>query len=246
MSDHKSGSMTDQLSKQTSIFGLRLWVVLGVCVGAAFVLFLFLISLWIASKRSRKNISHKPTIPIVSKEIQEIRIEQPLAQNQENKPSSRAHFQVEPEVIPGVERQALLSLPQDEERVNRIHIEIGKDHRISYPERLGRSSSSHGSGEGRCGGDQLPMVVPEVSHLGWGHWYTLRELEASTNGFAPDNVIGEGGYGIVYHGILEDGTQVAVKNLLNNRYYFFIYFFNLDFLCLSAWIGTCIKESLIS
>ncbi|KAJ0535939.1 putative non-specific serine/threonine protein kinase [Helianthus annuus] len=36
--------------------------------------------------------------------------------------------------------------------------------------------------------------------------------------FLPDeNVIGEGGYGIVYSGILADNTMVAVKNLLNNR-----------------------------
>lgn len=65
--------------------------------------------------------------------------------------------------------------------------------------------------------DQVPTVIPQVSHLGWGHWYTLRELEDATNGFAPDNVIGEGGYGIVYHGILEDNTNIAIKNLLNNR-----------------------------
>ncbi|KAL9994761.1 putative protein kinase-like domain superfamily [Helianthus debilis subsp. tardiflorus] len=32
----------------------------------------------------------------------------------------------------------------------------------------------------------------------WGHWYTLRELEEATNGFSDWNVIGEGGYGIVY------------------------------------------------
>lgn len=62
--------------------------------------------------------------------------------------------------------------------------------------------------------------VPEVSHLGWGHWYTLREVEAATNMFADENVIGEGGYGIVYLGVLGDGTQIAVKNLLNNRYPF--------------------------
>lgn len=99
----------------------------------------------------------------------------------------------------------------------RIHIEIGKDHRISYPERFCRSSSSHGSGEARGGVDQVAIVVPEVSHLGWGHWYTLRELEAATNGFADDHVIGEGGYGIVYHGVLQDNSQIAVKNLLNNR-----------------------------
>ncbi|KAG0483556.1 hypothetical protein HPP92_011640 [Vanilla planifolia] len=35
--------------------------------------------------------------------------------------------------------------------------------------------------------------------------------------FDDENVIGEGGYGIVYHGVLVDSTQVAVKNLLNNR-----------------------------
>ena len=58
---------------------------------------------------------------------------------------------------------------------------------------------------------------PEVSHLGWGRWYTLRELELATNCLADENVIGEGGYGIVYHGVLQDNTQVAVKNLLNNR-----------------------------
>jgi len=61
-------------------------------------------------------------------------------------------------------------------------------------------------------------AAPEVSHLGWGHWYTLRELEAATNNFGESNVVGEGGYGIVYRGQLPDGTMVAVKNLLNNRY----------------------------
>ncbi|KAH9557119.1 hypothetical protein CY35_07G068300 [Sphagnum magellanicum] len=60
-------------------------------------------------------------------------------------------------------------------------------------------------------------AAPEVSHLGWGHWYTLRELEAATNNFGESNVVGEGGYGIVYRGQLPDGTMVAVKNLLNNR-----------------------------
>ncbi|CAL9001812.1 unnamed protein product, partial [Prunus brigantina] len=32
-----------------------------------------------------------------------------------------------------------------------------------------------------------------------------------------ENVIGEGGYGIVYRGIFEDNHMVAVKNLLNNK-----------------------------
>ncbi|KAJ0482882.1 putative protein kinase RLK-Pelle-RLCK-V family [Helianthus annuus] len=50
-----------------------------------------------------------------------------------------------------------------------------------------------------------------------GHWYTLREPEVATNGFLDENVIGEGGYGIVYSGVLDDNTMVVVKNLLNNR-----------------------------
>ncbi|KAF7828719.1 putative serine/threonine-protein kinase [Senna tora] len=209
-----AATMNDQLSRPTSIFGLRLWVILGVCVGAAIVLLLFLISLWLASKRSKTNSS--PSIPVVSKEIQEIRIDQ-----LDSHPSG-TRTQVdpfpEPDPIPGMERQALLPTSEEDNTVgyNRIQFEIGKNHRISYPERALARSSSHGSGEARPA-DQVPTVIPEVSHLGWGHWYTLRELEDATNGFADENVIGEGGYGIVYHGILKDNTNVAVKNLLNNR-----------------------------
>ncbi|PON94212.1 Serine/threonine protein kinase [Trema orientale] len=226
--------LNDQLSKRTSIFGLRLWVVLGICVGAAIVLVLFLISLWFTSRRNGSSSSssskakspQNPTIPSVSKEIQEIRIDHsrnpthppPQPQPQPD-PKLQVHNHSDPllESDPLARAQALLSQPEEGSPVagrRRIHIEIGKDHRISYPEKGG--GSSHGSGEARSG-DQTVIAVPEVSHLGWGHWYTLRELEVSTNGFADENVIGEGGYGIVYSGIMEDNTQVAVKNLLNNR-----------------------------
>lgn len=53
--------------------------------------------------------------------------------------------------------------------------------------------------------------------MGWGRWYSLRELEMATRGFNEGNVIGEGGYGVVYRGVLGDGSVVAVKNLLNNK-----------------------------
>ena len=39
--------------------------------------------------------------------------------------------------------------------------------------------------------------------------FTYKELERITNGF--DRVLGQGGFGYVYDGFLEDGTQVAVK-----------------------------------
>lgn len=39
--------------------------------------------------------------------------------------------------------------------------------------------------------------------------FTYMELKNITNNF--EKVLGEGGFAIVYHGCLEDGTQVAVK-----------------------------------
>ncbi|KAJ7944434.1 Protein kinase family protein [Quillaja saponaria] len=216
MSDPKTGVMKDQLSKPTSIFGLHLSVIVGVCVGAAIVILLFLITLWLAAKRSKSKHADKPTIPVVSKEIQEIRVDNVIVRTlnhhlQDSRPNGTqigADPSPEPDPIPGIELQALLPPPEEESPMgyNRIQFDIGKNHKIS----------SHGSGEARTV-DQVPMVIPQVSHLGWGHWYTLRELEASTNGFADENVIGEGGYGIVYHGLLTDNTNIAVKNLLNNR-----------------------------
>lgn len=65
-----------------------------------------------------------------------------------------------------------------------------------------------------CGGD----TVVEDPNIGWGRWYSLKEVEVATRGFAEGNVIGEGGYGVVYRGVLQDGSVVAVKNLHNNKY----------------------------
>ncbi|CAK7337694.1 unnamed protein product [Dovyalis caffra] len=207
--------MTDKLSQPTSVFGLRLWVVLGVCVGTTIVLLLFFTTLWLASKKSKKSIGNKPKIQIVSKEIQEIRFDQPIKPNWAQ---IQIHKFQDQEMITRKEREDFLMLmPPEEESPMRYHgiqVDIGKGHFISYPGSSGEAQRGGGSG----GGDQAAaMMVPDVSHLGWGHWYTLRELEVATNCFAPENVIGEGGYGIVYHGVLEDDSDFAVKNLLNNR-----------------------------
>lgn len=41
--------------------------------------------------------------------------------------------------------------------------------------------------------------------------FTYKELEMATNNFNEGNVIGHGGYGVVYRGVLGDGTVVAIK-----------------------------------
>ncbi|CAN1232809.1 Receptor-like serine/threonine-protein kinase ALE2 [Linum perenne] len=43
--------------------------------------------------------------------------------------------------------------------------------------------------------------------------FTYRELESATDRFSESNVIGNGGYGVVYRGILSDGTVAAIKML---------------------------------
>ncbi|KAL2233861.1 probable serine/threonine-protein kinase At1g01540 [Sesamum indicum] len=185
-----------ELSKKTSIFGLHLWVVIGIVVGAVIVLILFLISLCITASRRRssgKGKLHRPAseiTPVVSKEIQEIVRDSAAAD----------HRPILPPAVP------------------EIQIDMGKvEHRVVFSDRgasSGESRATSGAETGSFGGSGS---LPEVSHLGWGRWYTLRELEAASNGLSDENVIGEGGYGIVYYGVLADNTRVAIKNLLNNR-----------------------------
>ena len=52
----------------------------------------------------------------------------------------------------------------------------------------------------------------------WRKEFSLLEINVATNEFAKENVIGIGDHGTVYHGVLFDGTRVAVKKLLLNRY----------------------------
>jgi len=55
--------------------------------------------------------------------------------------------------------------------------------------------------------------VVDTPGLGNSSWFTYEELAVATNGFSPQNVLGEGGFGCVYKGNLPDGQVVAVKQL---------------------------------
>lgn len=206
MSIYNSSFVNSQLSKQTSIFGLRLWVVIGVFLGSLVVLALFLLSICLtARRRRRRNLSkEKPSLtkhhhfanfspnltPPTSKEIQEVVVVARYGDVRAEAAEKAGHSRGE---------------------VNRPLSNHGNS---GGGGGIGNVASAAGSGNNSCGNSGR---VVEVSHLGWGRWYTLREVEEATGGFCPENVIGDGGYGIVYSGVLGDGTKVAVKNLLNTR-----------------------------
>ncbi|GKV25019.1 hypothetical protein SLEP1_g34530 [Rubroshorea leprosula] len=41
--------------------------------------------------------------------------------------------------------------------------------------------------------------------------FTFKQLHSATGGFSKSNVVGHGGFGLVYRGVLNDGTKVAIK-----------------------------------
>lgn len=181
MSIFNPDSINNELSKPTSIFGLKLWVVIGILLGSLIVIALFFLSLCLTSRRRNRKPRHADfasaavATPPISKEIQEI-------------------------VRPPAQDHCHPTQPVAAE----IQVDIGKtEHRVVFSDRVS-SGESRGTVSETASYSGSGCVGPEVSHLGWGRWYTLRELEAATNGLCEENVIGEGGYGIVYSGILTD------------------------------------------
>ncbi|KAH9616767.1 hypothetical protein KSS87_000243 [Heliosperma pusillum] len=98
-------------------------------------------------------------------------------------------------------------------KIEKIGILVDKVEEV----KSGESSSDACSSSKLSVGSSSTAAAAEVANIGWGRWYSLSELETATAGFSKENVIGEGGYGVVYKGVLEDGSIVAVKNLLNNK-----------------------------
>ncbi|KQK23896.1 probable serine/threonine-protein kinase At1g01540 [Brachypodium distachyon] len=210
------------LSQRTAVFGLRLWVLMGIAVGAAIVFVLALLFLCLSRRRRRRDglsaanlypaadtkpVKQHVQQPTPPKDIQEIVRRQQQMAPPPPAPQPAAHAQMaKAEPPPPTLQQQRAQLPV-------------------MPTGSKRSTAASGMSATTSGGSERDLATPrstgsagpEVSHLGWGHWFTLRELEEATDGLTEENVIGEGGYGIVYKGTLQDSTIIAVKNLLNNR-----------------------------
>ncbi|CAI9101376.1 OLC1v1038686C2 [Oldenlandia corymbosa var. corymbosa] len=219
-----ASDLNAQLSKSTSVLGLKVWELIGILVGAIIVAILLALTYYLSSRKKSKRAQERipiSQIPAVSKEIKEVRVEQVSAND----------FTPREGILLTIHDK---SSDKESDKVL-VHLGMGKikngDHgsqsdSFHHIDRDGCGSQSGEEGSsgnfGTCKSSHpitapSPLTgLPEFSHLGWGHWFTLRDLELATNRFSKDNVLGEGGYGVVYQGKLINGTSVAVKKLLNN------------------------------
>ncbi|XP_038718859.1 probable receptor-like protein kinase At5g18500 [Tripterygium wilfordii] len=194
--------------------GIQLWVLITICLGLVCVVILAL-CLWLSfRKKSRRANSLLPITqtPIIPEEIKEIRVDQVSARNIGSNIFADKLGDKESEKV-------LINLKNcDDGDESGPFNNLGKDDvgpKLAEEGTTGASLTVRPSSHPLSASSPL-SGLPEFSHLGWGHWFTLRDLQIATNRFSKDNVIGDGGYGVVYRGQLINGTPVAVKKLLNN------------------------------
>lgn len=63
------------------------------------------------------------------------------------------------------------------------------------------------------GSSSTRLDADPMTYIGAAKNFTLNDMEKATDNFDSARILGEGGFGIVYSGSLEDGRDVAVKVL---------------------------------
>lgn len=221
-----ASDLNSGLSKKT-IFGLKVWVLMGVMVGLFIIVILVVLSICLTlrkkSRRGSGSMLPLGHILSISEDIKEISVDQVSSNSH---PRNGGFMNLNDKLSDGDSGKVLIQTKNGDNSsqsgsFNCIEKDLngsqsGEDSGGFRSVSVYRSSSHPISAPSPCSG------LPEFSHLGWGHWFTLRDLELATNRFSKDSIIGEGGYGIVYRGQLINGNPVAVKKLLNNLLSFFL------------------------
>ncbi|QCD80135.1 serine/threonine-protein kinase PBS1 [Vigna unguiculata] len=214
-----ASDLSSGLSKETSVFGLKAWELMGILVGLFIIIILVVVSICLTSRKKSRRVNGM--LPLshmlsVSDEIKEIRVDQVSSNNH---PQNGAFMSLY-DRFSDRDSEKVLIQPKNGENSSQsgsfVHLKKDDGGSQSGEESGAKSVSTYRSSSHPITAPSPLSGLPEFSHLGWGHWFTLRDLELATNRFSKDNVIGEGGYGVVYQGQLINGSPVAVKKLLNN------------------------------
>ncbi|KAL3814612.1 hypothetical protein ACJIZ3_015880 [Penstemon smallii] len=221
-----ASNLNTELSKNSGIFGLKVWEIIGIIVGLLIVVILFALTCYLTSrKKSRRSQEKLPLtqIPTISKEIKEVRVEQ--VSTEEFVPRDGILLTIQDKSSDKESDKVMVHLGMPKGKNGDNSSQLGSFHNVDKDYFSGEEGSSgkfavykpSSSSSSHPVAAPSPLSgLPEFSHLGWGHWFTLRDLELATNRFSKENILGEGGYGVVYRGNLINGTHVAVKKLLNN------------------------------
>ncbi|CAM6010529.1 unnamed protein product [Sphagnum balticum] len=228
-----NSNLSSELSKKTNVLGLKLWGIIGIAVAVIIVITLLFLCTWLLLKRRRSSSKRKHSKLSQQQQQEEEALEKKSLEIKEVKIDRVGNTYLPP---PDPILVTISENSGEKESMEKGVVHVGDPQSGSFKNSIGswRAEKEQQRGTAAAVAAFVDMgsvsarsidspvsaaasAAPEVSHLGWGHWYTLRELEAATNNFGESNVVGEGGYGIVYRGQLPDGTMVAVKNLLNNR-----------------------------
>jgi len=219
-----SGDLSSEMKR--TVLGLTLWVWIAIGVVALLVAILLMVCIWVASRRRTKRTMdslRQTQIPIYSKEIPVDRVGggRSLAQTMHE----REHPSFPPQDKHASRDPAGATLGHMAFSKSSDHDNMSQGSSVCN---VDRAASVHSGEDGSSGPRRKPnspaafvsasplVGLPEFSHLGWGHWFTQRDLELATNRFSKENVLGEGGYGVVYRGRLVNGTEVAIKKIFNN------------------------------
>ncbi|KAL5553093.1 hypothetical protein UlMin_040494 [Ulmus minor] len=82
-----------------------------------------------------------------------------------------------------------------------------------------RYKRKHSSSDSRNTYDPCVNSDPEGGNVYFGvPVFSYKDLEVATNNFDVEKVLGDGGFGTVYHGKLKDEREVAVKRLYEHNY----------------------------
>ncbi|KAJ0264305.1 receptor-like protein kinase [Hirschfeldia incana] len=165
---------------------LELWEIIVIALFAAFILILA-VSVWLSFRKKSKRSNFIQLLPITETPRHQDEIKDISVDHVSSNNNGTFHQTID-------------------EKLGERDIENGRTHSGSLEKHVPPSETTLSPLSG----------LQEGSHIGWGHWFTLRDLQLATNHFSKENIIGDGGYGVVYHGTLTNKTPVAVKKLLNN------------------------------
>ncbi|KAJ8767126.1 hypothetical protein K2173_013523 [Erythroxylum novogranatense] len=198
--DDDGNSLHHKLTSKTPFLSLKLYMLIAILL-ACLLLVCLLIFLCIrlnraSRRRNRMRVKHSSgLIPVVSKEIVEIKTLDRKGDEEED----------------GIRVGRNVDFVKNKE----IKVCGGGGGDVEGGEK--KNDKKGGSSSDESSGGASSDVSVETQNIGWGRWYSFKELEVATRGFTEQSVIGEGGYGVVYRGVLPDGSVVAVKDLLNNK-----------------------------